>query len=547
MSPTTRPTAPSTVPPPRLPALLVGRRRGLVGLLVATATTQAALTVAVALLVGALVSAPPGGTTPVAAGLVVVLAAAGGTAYGARVLAERLGQDYVHELRGRLVGAALRGAGARSLGITIARTTNDLTAVRGWVAEGIAPLVAAVPLVAGSLGLLAALHPRLALAAGVPLVLLVSALLAVTPHAYERAAALRRQRGRLAGRVTDSLRARDGIVAAGGEERELRRVARDSRRVGTAAVARARTAGLLQAACLVAGGATAALVVAVARADDLPAGVLATALTVTGALAAPLAGVGRVAELRQNFRAARRVVAPHLGEPPGPGGPSAPATRSSALRVTSDAERVFVPGLLDARPGDRVRVVGPDAATTTATLLGLVAPEPGHEVVVDGWDCGRVAPAVRRRLVGLAAHDVPLERGTLARAVRYRRPDADDDAVTAALTAAGLDPVLARLPRGARTELRRGGHPLTPAEVARVKVARAALGAPVLLVLDRIDAALDAEGRRHLRALVAAHPGVVVFVSDTPEEVAPGYRTVELDAEGGSVRAGTARVAGAAP
>ncbi|MDF9716718.1 hypothetical protein, partial [Nocardioides sp. ChNu-99] len=325
-----------------------------------------------------------------------------------------------------------------------------------------------------------------------------------------------------------------------------------SRRVGTAAVARARTAGLLQAACLVAGGATAALVVAVARADDLPAGVVATALTVTGALAAPLAGVGRVAELRQNFRAARRVVAPHLGEPPGPGGPSASVSRSSAPRspvshVAGDAERVFVPGLLDARPGDRVRVVGPDAATTTATLLGLVAPEPGHEVVVDGWDCGRVAPAVRRRLVGLAAHDVPLERGTLARAVRYRRPDADDDAVTAALTAAGLDPVLARLPRGARTELRRGGHPLTPAEVARVKVARAALGAPVLLVLDRIDAALDAAGRRHLRALVAAHPGVVVFVSDTPEEVAPGYRTVELDAEGGSVRAGTARVAGAAP
>ncbi|MFW6773107.1 ABC transporter transmembrane domain-containing protein [Nocardioides sp. CPCC 205120] len=507
---------------PRLPPLLVGRRRGLMTLLVVTATAQAALTVGVALLVGALVSAPAGGTLPVAAGLVVVLAAAGGTAYAARVLAEQLGQAYVHELRGRLVGAALRGEGARSLGVTIARTTNDLTAVRGWVAEGIAPLVAGVPLVVGSLGLLATLHPRLALAAGVPLVFLVAALLAVTPHAYERAAALRRRRGRLAGRVTDSLRARDGIVAAGGEERELRRVARDSRRVGTAAVARARTAGLLQAACLVASGATAALVVAVARADDLPAGAVATALTVTGALAAPLAGVGRVAELRQNFRAARRVVAPHLGAPP----PPVP----SAARSAADGDRVFVPGLLDARPGDRVRVAGPDAATTTATLLALAAPEPGHEVVVDGWDCGRVGPSVRRRLVGLAAHDVPLERGTVARAVRYRRPDADDAQVGAAVAAAGLDAVLARLPRGERTELRRGGHPLTPAEVARVKVARAALGAPVLLVLDRIDAALDAEGRRSLRELVAAHPGVVVFASDTPEEVAAGYRTVEVGA-----------------
>lgn len=546
---------PPLPPQPRLPPLLAPGRRRLLVLAVGIAVVRAGLAIGLALLVGMLVAAPAGRTAGVGLLVVAVLAATGGTAYAARVLAERLAQDYVHELRGRVVGAALGGGGARSLGITIARATNDLTAVRAWVADGIAPLVAALPLVVGSLGLLGALHPRLALAAGVPVVLLLAVALALVPQVHERARRLRRRRGRLASRVTDTLAARDGIAAAGGEERELRRVGTDSRRVADAAVARARTAGLLQAAALVAAGSVAVLVVAVARADGLAAATVATALTVAGSLATPLVESGRVAELAANAHAARRVLAPHLGpaepydaEPyaaePHDAEPHDAEPYAAELHDAEpyDAEpdpvrharpadvpgQVVVPGLLRAVPGDRWHVTGPDAAAVSAALLALARPGDDAGVTVDGRACARVSAGRRRRLVGLAASGVPLERGTVERAVRYRLPSAPPAATATALGAVGLTEVVAALPRGARTELRRGGEPLAPPDVARLKVARAALGEPPLLLLDRVDADLDAEGRERLRDLVDDYPGVVLFASSTPHAVASRFDELAL-------------------
>lgn len=520
---------------PRLPPLLAPGRRRLLALAVGVAVVRAGLAIGLALLVGMLVAAPAGRTAGVGLLVVAVLAATGGTAYAARVLAERLAQDYVHELRGRVVGAALGGGGARSLGITIARATNDLTAVRAWVADGIAPLVAALPLLVGSLGLLGALHPRLALAAGVPVVLLLAVALALVPQVHERARRLRRRRGRLASRVTDTLAARDGIAAAGGEERELRRVGTDSRRVADAAVARARTAGLLQAAALVAAGSVAVLVVAVARADGLAAATVATALTVAGSLATPLVESGRVAELAANAHAARRVLAPHLGPAEPHDGEPHDAEPYDAepdpVRHARPADvpgQVVVPGLLRAVPGDRWHVTGSDAAAVSAALLALARPGDDAGVTVDGRACARVSAGRRRRLVGLAASGVPLERGTVERAVRYRLPSAPPAATATALGAVGLTEVVAALPRGARTELRRGGEPLAPPDVARLKVARAALGEPPLLLLDRVDADLDAEGRERLRDLVDDYPGVVLFASSTPHAVASRFDELAL-------------------
>lgn len=182
----------------------------------------------------------------------------GATKYAERVLAERLGQDYVRELRGRLVSSALGGEGNPSLGITIARTTNDLTSIRSWVAQGIAPLVAAVPLVVGSVVVLALLHWTLAAATLMPLLMLALVLALVARRAYARARVLRRARGRLASRLADTLHARDGILATGGQHREQRRIDEDSRRVVDAAVARSRAAGVLQAAALTTAAAMAA-------------------------------------------------------------------------------------------------------------------------------------------------------------------------------------------------------------------------------------------------------------------------------------------------
>ncbi|WP_299055916.1 ABC transporter ATP-binding protein [uncultured Nocardioides sp.] len=506
-----------------MPPVLAGSRRALVAWLVVVSVAQSAATMGLALLVGRLVS---GGVVTTTVGLLLgAVAATATTTYGVRVVAERLGQDYVHELRGRLVGSALSARRGPSLGITLARTTNDLTAIRGWVAQGVPPLVAAVPLVVGALAVLAWLDPVVAVAAATPLVMMGTAASVLMPLAFERARRLRRIRGRLASRLTDTLQGREGILAAGGEDRERRRLADDSRQVAGAAVARARTAGALQAAAAATAASIAVLVVVAGLGMDLTPGQLATALTVTAALATPLTETGRIAELRQNYRAARRILAPLVAVQP--------VTRPAPpTRVDDSDALVEVESLLRARAGDRIRLVSSDPETASRVLRDLASPDPGRRVVVDGWPLAELPAQRRRELVGLAAAGQPLERGTVSRAVRYRRPDTHAGAATAVLDRVGLSATVAGLDRGERTELRRGGEPLSSADRARLRLARACLGDPPLLLLDRIDGDLDAAGRACLRDVVDAHPGVVVFTSDVPDAVATTWRGVAADAVG---------------
>lgn len=507
-----------------MPPVLAGSRRGLVAWLVVVSVAQSAATMGLALLVGRLVS---GGVVASTVGLLLgAVAATAATTYGVRVVAERLGQDYVHELRGRLVGSALSARRGPSLGITLARTTNDLTAIRGWVAQGVPPLVAAVPLVVGALAVLAWLDPVVAVAAATPLVVMGTAASVLMPLAFDRARRLRRIRGRLASRLTDTLQGREGILAAGGEDRERRRLADDSRKVATAAVARARTAGALQAAAAATAASIAVLVVVAGLGMDLTPGQLATALTVTAALATPLTETGRIAELRQNYRAARRILSPLVAT-------TAPVpTTAAAARVEDDDALVEVEGLLRARAGDRIRLESSDPEVASRVLRDLASPDPTHRVVVDGWPLADLPAPRRRELVGLAAAGQPLERGTVSRAVRYRRPDTHAGAATAVLDRVGLSATVATLDRGERTELRRGGEPLSSADRARLRLARACLGDPPLLLLDRMDGDLDAAGRACLREVVDAHPGVVVFTSDVPDAVATTWRGVAADAGG---------------
>lgn len=515
---------------PALPRLAQGERRTLLGALISISVAHTAMAVLTSLLVGRLVSARPGNLAASVVLIVLAVIGMGLTRYAERVTAERLGQAYVHELRNLLVASALSGAGRKpSLGITIARATNDLSSVRSWVAQGIAPLVAAGPLVVGSVLLLGFLHWSLALAAALPLLVLATILWGASRTAYQRARTLRRQRGRLASRLADTLQAQHVIRAAGGEHRELARSSADSQRVVDAAVARSRTAGILQAAAMTTAAAIAALVAVAGRFGPVDPAAVASALTIAGVLASPLAESGRIVAFRQNYRAARRIIAPQIADAPKAADGIRRPRQTAAGVGTVQVDGIPGPagrGLLTARAGDRLRLVGPDPAATEQLLRRIAVPDDDLIVVVDGWNLAEVDARRRRELVGLASCADPVERGTLARAARYRRPDVKKTTASMMLERVGLAPTIAALPHGEQTELRRGGDPLGPAEVAKLHLARALLSDPPLLLLDRIDSALDADGATRLRELIDGYPGVVVFASDTPERVTGRFRTI---------------------
>jgi ABC-type protease/lipase transport system fused ATPase/permease subunit len=166
-----------------------------------------------------------------------------------------------------------------------------------------------------------------------------------------------------------------------------------------------------------------------------------------------------------------------------------------------------------------VAILGPNGAgksTLARAIAGYCEPAAGA-VYLDKVDTRRLRQADRRRSIGLAAHDTPLVTGSISKNVRYRMPGADPDTLARACRSAGLDGLIASLPDGLGTRIGQGVRQLSDGEQARVKLARALLGEPRLLVLDEIDAVLDAPGRAAVEDLLASYPGTVVIVTHSPE------------------------------
>jgi ABC-type multidrug transport system fused ATPase/permease subunit len=537
-----------------LPKVLTGRRRGLMALLISTGLAMAAVAGASSLFMIWLLH----GTWPFGAGsrwLVVAGLAGAALSLGAlraweRVLTEKLGQDYTHEIRKGLVKSALATDRGPSPSATIARNTNDLSSVRNWIAMGIAPLAVGIPLILGTAVALWGLSPALSFAVVVPLVVMTGGLALLARPAFSRAQALRQKRGRLGARLADTVIAARTIRAAGGEAREVKQVDKAGRKVMDAAVHRAAIVGWIRGSAAAGASLGSAAVATVGVWQGIPTATIAAGMTIVGMIASHVTDLGRVVEYRQNFKAARRVLAPALAVaakareerrrrervavPSDPGGAAGADYEDGpgSVLVTglSECRNCAVPDL-HAVPGDRVRIRSADPALETRLLEKLIGvrSDPDAYTQVDGKSLLNSDGRTLRKLVGYVAAGTYLERGSISRSVRYRMPDLDAAAGASALERVGLAERINRLKRGEQTQLQRGGEPLSTSERARLLLARASLGDPPLLVLNRIDADLDRTGMSVLADLFRDYPGVVLFASDRPDSVAEGYTEWNVD------------------
>lgn len=522
---------------PGLPKLLSGTRRWVFARLLLLAIGCSALGVLIALQVGSLVAGSR--VLPTTLALSAMIIALGIGRYRERVLAEKLGQDYVAQIRLALVSHSMLARHTPSVGITVARASNDLSSVRNWVSQGIAPLIAGVPLVVISAIGLWMLHPMLALALIVPVLLLAVALASLSGVAFARSRTLRRYRGKLAARIADTVAAASGVAAAGGTRRELNRVEASSQKVVAHAIHRAKIAAVLRAASLSVPLLATVAVVLYARHAELGPAQIATSLTLLGLCAAPLGEWGRIVEYRQNYRAARRIIAPLLAEenlltekPQLESGARRTAAEIQAERYTGvwvrglDIDGLQIPDLL-AEPGARIRLSGADAARRSelmrtlstarddnGAILGSLDSRPeakARSFVVAGRAPGALNDQQRRKLMGAAFAQMVPERGSIIRALRYRRPQEKPERALALAQRLGVDVDL--FPAREQTLLRRGGFPLSSSQRAGLLMTRAMLGSPALLLLDGIEAALDPRARIEFLALIENYPGVIIVDS----------------------------------
>ncbi|GAA2283237.1 ABC transporter ATP-binding protein [Nonomuraea roseoviolacea subsp. roseoviolacea] len=161
---------------------------------------------------------------------------------------------------------------------------------------------------------------------------------------------------------------------------------------------------------------------------------------------------------------------------------------------------------LTVRPGERLAMVGPSGAgksTLGRLLAGIHGPRSGT-VSVGGVPLVELPLDELRGHVALVTQEHHVFKGTLRDNLLIARPEADDEAVRAALAAVdALDWVLA-LPDGLDTVVGSGGTEISPAHAQQLALARLVLADPHTLVLDEATSLIDPRAARHLERSLAA-------------------------------------------
>jgi ABC-type multidrug transport system fused ATPase/permease subunit len=473
--------------------------------------------------------------------------------YLGTVVGMSLGQRLLSDLRDQIFvqiqALDLAWHQAHGAGELVTRTTRDCDKVRDAVIGGWRQLLDIALILIGSLWVLAAYHPLLAL---VP-ALLVAVAVTIVLRQVGRLVELDRRTGDAYDAVTQDLG--EGVIGA----RVIKAFALEPARIARfdghiAAFMRESSAALRYTAVRVP---LPQLVVTLGHVwvlgfggwlvahGRLEVGLLVAAVMVMQALVFRIEPIGR---LMQTFADARSSAAritevldarPAIvdGERPLPAGPL--GLRLDRVRVAAPGGQAVLAGLdLALAPGEVVALVGATGSgkSTLASLLPrLRDPDAGAVLVGSdsaGWQGLRqLRLGELRRRVQVVYQDSFLFSDTLENNLRVARPEATDAELAEALRLASADDVVRALKDGMRTAIGERGVTLSGGQRQRLCLARAIVARPALICCDDSTSALDAvTERRILDGLRAAAGGAtLLLVASKLSTILLADRVVMLD------------------
>jgi thiol reductant ABC exporter CydC subunit len=465
--------------------------------------------------------------------------------YGERLVGHDAVLRTLARLRGSLFSALLpaRTGRGRDASAVADAVVADVDGVQDAFLRSVAPLAAAVLVTVP-----AAVVAGLLLPAAAVVVLGTALVVGVLVPLLAQVAAARLGEARTAHRsamvrdLAATLDAAEELVAHGAGDRRRALLAAEAAALGRAEDREHRATVLTGAAASALAGLGAVAMLAVAlRAvehgtlDPVLTGLLALLVLGLGEVLAGVPAAGR--ELHATAEAVARV-----GDLLGAASPATdvvPADDAIVLRdvTIARAGRTILTGLdLTMGPGERVALIGPSGAgksTVGDLLVGFLEPEALAGIAtVGGADLREVEETALRRLVLHVPQEPYLFDATLRANLLLAAPDADDDALRAALAAVGAGPWLAGLRDGLDTALGERGARCSGGERQRIGLARAVLAPQRTVVLDEPASHLPAaDAVAALRAVLDAVPGRgALLVAHRVEERALADRAVGLAA-----------------
>lgn len=184
---------------------------------------------------------------------------------------------------------------------------------------------------------------------------------------------------------------------------------------------------------------------------------------------------------------------------------------------------------LKAPAGKVTALVGPSGSGKTTALAltaGFWQPQSGT-ITLGGRDIHECQPM---RHIAMVFQDVYLFSGSIRENLTLAKPDATEEEILTAVSQAGLDPVIERLPAGLDTQVGPGGNALSGGEKQRVAIARAFLKDSPILLLDEITSALDSITEsvigEAIRRLAAGR--TVLMVAHRPSTIAWADQVIDF-------------------
>lgn len=340
----------------------------------------------------------------------------------------------------------------------------------------------------------------------------------------------------LSGRVVDVLGGLREVLGYGLGERVRGEVAAHgaaaARAAGRVEVLTRLLTGLREAVTVLA----AAAVLVVVAWGDVPAADGAALVVLALVTLAPAAdAVATLAQLQPLVASAERVraelvrppvVAPVLDPVALPEGPLGLAFRAATFAY--DARPVL--GALDlvVAPGEHVGLTGPSGVgkSTAVALAGrLWDPDAGVVALTSAagdLPLDRIADSDLRAAVAVVEQDAALLAGTVADGLLGGTSASRED-LARLLDAVGLAEVI-----GPDDVLGESGVRLSGGQRARLRLVRALLRRPRVLVVDEPTADLDAVAAGRVEDLLRAFEGTLLVVSHRPSTLAATHRLVEL-------------------
>lgn len=155
--------------------------------------------------------------------------------------------------------------------------------------------------------------------------------------------------------------------------------------------------------------------------------------------------------------------------------------------------------------GSNIAIVG-ETGAGKSTLVNLVCrfyePTSG-QVLIDGRDARERSQLWLHSNIGYVLQTPHLFSGTILENLRYGKPDATIDEISAALKRVSADGVVAKAEKGLDTDVGEGGDLLSTGEKQLISFARAIVADPKILVLDEATASIDTLTEQNIQQAIS--------------------------------------------